>query len=302
MEVSSELQHRSSCDVCVIIPAFRAASYIDRAIQSVLDQSILPKEIVIVDDGSDDNTLQVLDKYRNLKGPPEIKILSQNNKGAGSARNLAINSAFANFVAFLDSDDEWLPEKLARSMSHIESGNLGLVAHNGWIMENNQPTKNDIATRFEKASNSLFHGIYRRGFLSTSSVIVERALINQVGGFDTSLAAGQDFDLWLKILSAQDIKFKVFDEYLTKYHVRRESITRQTDVRLACTIKIAERYVPALRQHGGSVILSLWFRLMAVHYEAIRAHISAGKYVSALKVILKIPSVITMETIKLVKI
>ena len=181
----------------------------------------------------------------------------------------------------------------------MEQNRFILVAHNIFIVNGEHQKKNNIAVRFQNSSNSLFHGLYRRGFISTSTVVASLSSIHQAGGFDTSLQAGQDFDLWLKMLGPQGSKFFVFDEYLAKYHVREESITRRADSRLSCTIKIAQRYAPILRQHSGSPIISLWFRLVAVHYEAIRAHLNSKKYVSAIRVFLKAPAVIVVETLRL---
>ena len=293
------MSNQSNCDVSVIVPAYRAADYIDRAIQSVFRQTVYPKELIIVDDGSDDGTSEILETYLETDSPIDFKMLRQSNQGAGAARNLALQSATGKYAAFLDSDDEWLPEKLARSIFHIEREEFILVAHNIFIVRGQHQKKINISGRFENSSNSLFHGLYRRGFISTSTVVASLSAIHQAGGFDTSLQAGQDFDLWLKILGSQDSQFFVFDEYLAKYYVREKSITRRADSRLSCTIKIAQRHAPLLRQHNGSPTISLWFRLVAVHYEAIRAHLNSKKYVSAIRVFLKAPAVIVVETLRL---
>ena len=295
------MSNKSYCDVSVIVPAYRAADYIDRAVQSVFRQTAYPKELIIVDDGSDDGTSEILETYLETDSPIDIKILNQSNQGAGAARNLALQSATGKYAAFLDSDDEWLPEKLARSIFHIERDKFILVAHNIFIVNGENQKKINIAARFQNSSNSLFHGLYRRGFISTSTVVASLSAIHQAGGFDTSLQAGQDFDLWLKILGSQDSQFFVFDEYLAKYYVREKSITRRVDSRLSCTIKIAQRHGPLLRQHNGSPTISLWFRLIAVHYEAIRAHMCSRKFNAAFRVLLKLPVVLIMETMRLVK-
>ncbi|NQV57563.1 MAG: hypothetical protein HQ503_17000, partial [Rhodospirillales bacterium] len=191
--------------------------------------------------------------------------------------------------AFLDADDEWLPEKLKISLDHLQSENRVLVAHNGWVVEDGEETYLDIAARYHAASNALYHGLYRRGFISTSSVVAHRAAVMEAGCFDEGLLIGQDFDLWLKILAMPGATFEVFDKPLTRYHITPGSITSLTRRRLVSTLKIAARHAPALRQHPGSPLVSLWFRIAAVHLEAVRAYIKDGKSLLSLWALLLTP-------------
>ena len=96
------MSDKSHCDVSVITPAYRAAVYIDRAVQSVFRQTVHPKELIIVDDGSDDETSEILETYSETDSPINLKMLHQSNQGAGAARNLALQSATGKYAAFLD--------------------------------------------------------------------------------------------------------------------------------------------------------------------------------------------------------
>ena len=116
--------------ISVIIPAYEAALTIERALTSVISQTLKPTQIIVVDDGSKDSTLKIAETFRKHIRNIELKILSQKNLGAGSARNRAIKAATGDWLAFLDADDEWLPEKLAISMDSILKHNLVLVSHN----------------------------------------------------------------------------------------------------------------------------------------------------------------------------
>jgi teichuronic acid biosynthesis glycosyltransferase TuaG len=114
-------------DVSVIIPAYRAAETIGRALRSVAGQTVTPREIVIVDDGSDDDTAKVARRYADLLAPSALRVVTQPNLGAGAARNRALAEATQPLVAFLDADDEWLPEKLERSVNEMNAGDYVLV-------------------------------------------------------------------------------------------------------------------------------------------------------------------------------
>ena len=104
--------------------------------------------------------------YIENMGEIELKIFRQNNSGAGPSRNKAISESNFEIIAFLDSDDEWLPEKIEKSMDYMKSGSHVLVAHNGWIVKNKTEVYLDIASRFKAAKNKKFQGLYKRGFIS----------------------------------------------------------------------------------------------------------------------------------------
>jgi len=281
-------------DISVIIPAFHAEATIRRALESVAAQTLKPSEIIVVDDGSEDGTFEAAEACRAKMQGIEFKLFRQTNRGAGAARNKALTEARCAIVAFLDADDEWLSEKLKISLDHLQSENHVLVAHNGWIIEGGQETYLDIAARYQAASDALYHGLYRRGFISTSSVIARRAAVMEAGCFDEGLLIGQDFDLWLKILAIPGATFQVLDKPLTRYHITPGSITSLTRRRLVSTLKSAARHAPALRQHPGSPLVSLWFRVAAVHLEAVRAYIKDGKSLLSLWTLILTP----LNTIK----
>ncbi len=279
----------SFADISVIIPAYQAAGTIERALASVSAQSLKPCEVIVVDDGSSDTTYDVAVNYRDKMNGIELKVIKQNNAGAGAARNNAISHAQANYLAFLDADDEWLAEKIEKSLNLIQNKNNLLVAHNGWIVINGQESFLDIASRFNSASEAPFQGLYRQGFISTSSVVTYRKAVLDAGMFDETLAVGQDFDLWLKLLNSPDVKFEIFDQPLTRYHITPNSITSQTEIRLRSTLRIALRHAPALRKHTSFPLASLWFRILAVHWEAMVAYWKNRCFGKCLGTVLKLP-------------
>lgn len=299
MPMPPEIEPTVDCaDISVIIPAYQAAATIERALASVRGQSLKPREILVVDDGSSDATFDLARGWVDRMEGMDLRVLRQRNMGAAAARNLALDQARCRYVAFLDADDEWLPEKLERSLARLKAGNARLVAHNGWTVRDGKEEYLDIALRFRKFAHAPFVGLYRKGFISTSSVVARRDCLMQAGGFDASLAVAHDFELWLNLLDRQDLAFEVFDQPLARYHITSNSLTSQTGLRLRCTLEIALRHAPALRNHPGSPLLSLWYRIAAVHWEAIRSFRNSGQTGLSLMAALQLPVNLTIFALR----
>ena len=272
--------------ISVIIPAYQAAQTIERALRSVSLQTLKPGEVVIVDDGSNDDTVVAAETLRPIFQEVDFLIFRQGNKGAGAARNKAINRSSGSILAFLDADDEWLPEKLERSMAELDTGSYSLVAHNGWIVDGNDNIRNDCAFRY-RAPGDPYENLYCRGYIDTCTVVVKRDLVLQVGGFDESLPNAQDFELWLAILEDPSAKFLVFEDFLARYFVIPGSVMSYTERRRICTLEIAGRYVPILKRRGLRWLKSLLFRVLVIHFEAFTAHSSAKRFSHAFMIPLK---------------
>ena len=284
--MSGKLTHGN---VSVIIPAYQAAGTICRALASVAAQTVKPAEVIVVDDGSSDGTLEAAEGMADAMAGIELKIIGQENKGAGAARNRALKEATQDYVAFLDSDDEWMAEKIERSLAQIEGSEYVFVAHD-LVQRNEDGSEQTIksSTRFKSAADP-YVALYRTGFVGSITVLARRQAIETVGGFDESLLTGQDFDLWLSLLESPQAKFVVFDEELSRYHINASGITSHTARRLDCTLRIAIAHFPALRARPGSSWASLWVRILAVHFEAYRAYMGSGKRLQAMKICLMLP-------------
>ena len=179
--------------VAVVVPTFNRADLVVRALSSVARQTRLPDEVVLVDDGSTDKTAeQVEGRF------PEVRVLRQANRGVSAARNLGIRSTSAEWLAFLDSDDEWLPEKLERQLSALESQPDHRICHTDeiWIRNGNRVLQRRV---HQKHGGWIFRHCLPLCAISPSSVLVRRDLLEEVGLFDEQLAVCEDYDLWLRI-------------------------------------------------------------------------------------------------------
>ncbi len=291
-------QTPDGADVTVIIPAYRAEKTIDRALRSVVAQTCRPRACVVVDDGSPDATLAVANSWRDRMEGIALMVIRQDNAGAGAARNRALLEANTRYVAFLDADDEWLPEKLEKSMARLTDSATVLVAHDSFSVEDGRETRLDCARRFSACAATPFVGLYRRGYIDTATVVAKREAVLAAGGFDTDLPNAQDFDLWLALLKDPAAKFIVFDDALSRYHITPGSIMSHVERRRLCCIDVALRYAPDLRRHPGSALASLWFRILAIHKEAIDAHITRREPVRALRAALLAPIGLCSSTLR----
>ena len=187
--------------ISVIIPTFNRKKTIGRAIQSVKNQSLSPFEILIIDDGSKDGTEEwVKEKFQN------IKYIYQNNQGVSSARNIGIENAYGDWVAFLDSDDEWLPNKLNEQVKAIGLNPEMKFFHTNEIWIRNGIRVNQMK-KHKKYGGYIFEKCLDICRVSPSSVLIQKAVFNDIGIFDESLSVCEDYDLWLRITSKYPVVF-----------------------------------------------------------------------------------------------
>ena len=176
--------------VSVVMPAYNAADFIAAALDSVLAQTYRPIEVLVADDGSKDGTAAVVRGF----GPPVV-YLRQENRGPAGARNLALAHARGEFVAFLDADDLWHPRKLDLQVRAMQSEpKLGLLATE--VTE--ETPEGPVPERPELASVS-YRRLYLGNLLTTSSILVRRALLNGAQTFDERFFGPEDFDVWLRV-------------------------------------------------------------------------------------------------------
>ncbi|MGD8739018.1 MAG: glycosyltransferase [Desulfobacterales bacterium] len=179
--------------VSVIIPTYNRGWIVKEAIDSVLDQDFSDYELIVVDDGSDDNTREILGAYGTA-----ITVLQQPNRGVSAARNRGIAAAAGGLIAFLDSDDLWLPGKLKTQVKFFEENADAVVNQTQEIWIRNGIRVNP-KKRHHKFSGMIFERSLALCLVSPSAVMIKKSLFEAVGVFDENLPACEDYDLWLRI-------------------------------------------------------------------------------------------------------
>lgn len=187
--------------ISVIIPSYNRAATICRALDSVLAQSYLPEEIIVVDDGSTDDTVALLEsKY------PSITLMQQNNYGVSHARNRAIEIAKGDWIALLDSDDAWQPDKLKQQMAAIAKDPSYRLCHTNEIWIRNGKRVNPMK-KHAKKGGWIFQDCLPLCCISPSSVMIARSVFSEFGLFDESLPACEDYDLWLRLCANMPVLY-----------------------------------------------------------------------------------------------
>ena len=187
--------------ISVIIPTYNRRHTLERAIDSVLSQTFKPFEIIIVDDGSEDGT-----SYWVQEAYPSIKYIYQPNNGVSSARNKGIRSSRGSWIALLDSDDEWMPEKLEDQVIFINENPGSLFCHTNEIWIRNGVRVNQMK-KHKKYGGDIFKYCLDMCRISPSSSLIKKEVFEDVGLFDESLTVCEDYDLWLRITANYTILF-----------------------------------------------------------------------------------------------
>lgn len=213
--------------VSVIIPTYNCEKYLPETIESVLNQTYQDFEIIIADDGSTDNTKSIVSDYTN-KFTGKILYCYQDNNGPAAARNKGIKKAKGEYIAFLDSDDLWLTNRLEEGVKALDSNpDIGL-AHANIAFISEDKTLIDIPRRKKKLlSGDIFINLFlRKAHISCPTVIIKKQCVEKVGLFDENpqCVGVEDRDLWLRI--AKEYKILYSDKVLAYYRMRGNSLSK----------------------------------------------------------------------------
>ena len=208
-------------NITVIIPTFNRAATLERALQSVLDQTYPAQEIIVVDDASVDNTAEILEKYSS-----KINIITNSiNSGVSYSRNTGIQIARSEWIAFLDSDDQWDPYKLEKQKEYHEAHPGELISQCDEIWIRNGVRVNPM-DKHAKRGGWIFEACVPLCIVSPSAVIIHKSIFENVGLFDVNFPACEDYDLWLRI--APHYEIGLLDEKLvTRYGGHEDQLSRK---------------------------------------------------------------------------
>ena len=206
--------------VSVIIPTYNRVQTLIRAIDSVLNQKSPVDEIIVVDDGSTDDTANQIS--RNY---PNVKLIRQSNLGVSAARNAGIKQAGFEWIALLDSDDTWMPEKIAAIQQAQQAQPEILLFHSDEIWIRNGVRVNPM-NKHRKSGGWIFEHCLPLCVISPSAAVVHQSLLQSVSYFDESLPACEDYDLWLKICHQFPVGF-LDRPLITKYGGHDDQLSGQ---------------------------------------------------------------------------
>lgn len=231
--------------VSVIIPTFNRAHMLGEAIDSVLTQDISDMELFVVDDGSTDDTGKILAGY-----DARLTVLRQVRRGVSAARNLGIENSRADLIAFLDSDDIWLPGKLSRQLQFFRENRDALICQTEEVWIRNGVRVNP-KNRHRKPSGDIFFPSLELCLVSPSAVMMRRKLFREIGRFDETLPACEDYDLWLRIASRYPVHL-IDTPLIVKRGGHRDQLSRMTGLdryRIASLRNLLEDGVLSGEQH-----------------------------------------------------
>ncbi len=211
--------------VAVVIPTHDRAELCLRAVESVIQQTRAPERVVVVDDGSTDGTAErVAETY------PSVEIIRQDNQGVSAARNRGVAACSESWIAFLDSDDCWKPEKLERQLELLErcaeEGPTLIHCDEIWIRRGNQVLQR---RKHQKKGGRIFLDSLALCAVSPSAVLLRRDVLLELGGFDESFAACEDYDLWLKWTARYSAQY-VDEPLVIKYGGHDDQLSRRFEV------------------------------------------------------------------------
>ncbi|MCH7549008.1 MAG: glycosyltransferase family 2 protein [Candidatus Krumholzibacteriota bacterium] len=206
--------------VTALLPTHNRSVLLRRALASVCNQTSPPDEIIVVDDGSTDDTGEWLPREY-----PRVRYIRQEQRGVSAARNRGIQAAAGDWIALLDSDDEWLPQKLERQLSALREAPEYRLCHTDELWIRNGRRVNPMR-KHTKRGGWIFVHCLPLCAISPSSALLHRSLFTELGTFDESLPACEDYDMWLRVCSRYPVLF-VDEALVVKYGGHGDQLSRQ---------------------------------------------------------------------------
>jgi glycosyltransferase involved in cell wall biosynthesis len=225
----------------IIMPAYNAESTIYDSIESVIKQSYEKWELIIINDGSTDDTIKVVSQFKDSR----IKLISQENKGVAEARNTGIRFSNGDFIAFLDSDDIWDEKKLEIQINYLTVNDIDLL-HTDFFYFSTNITDRKYKKYIEPYNFDLsdHEKLLINDVIVASSVIIRKNTINSVGYFDSSFYGVEDWDYWIRL--SKDHKIGKIDNPLTYYRENMKGISKNLERQLNQELLIRKKHLTIL--------------------------------------------------------
>lgn len=256
--------------ISIVIPTYNHAEFLQLALKSVVEQTFSDWEAIIVNNFSDDATLQIIDQFNE----PRFRVINFRNHGViAASRNEGIQNSLAPVIAFLDSDDTWYKDKLSKCMSEFEKGAKVVCHGENWVNDRSVPR----AIFYGPAEKATYRNLLFRGnCISTSATLVNREVLEQLSGFseNPSFITAEDYDLWLR-LSLASTSFVFIHEILGEFRRHGESASSSVDKHLAAEIAVINHHVEQIRP-SFMIFLRARHRRAKAFYSAGRTHMRGG--------------------------
>lgn len=222
--------------ISIIVPTYNRAEFIVEAVESVFAQTVTDWELIIVDDGSTDNTVELLEPFL---ADQRVTYQKQENQGQAVARQQALKIATGDYIAFLDSDNRWLPQRLELGLTALSNHSNAAVSYGDIITidDNGIETSRHNMRRY---SGAIAPQLLRDNFVSMNTSLVRKSAIDKIGGMRAEVRRGDDYDLWLR-LSAEN-EFIYIPEFMADYRVMDDQISSNKDGRFVSNREIVSNF------------------------------------------------------------
>jgi glycosyltransferase involved in cell wall biosynthesis len=269
----------------VVIPAYNAEHFIRDALDSVAKQTISDCEIVVVDDGSTDGTVKLVKAWAAAHHGIELRVLQQEHRGIGEARNKGVREATGTYVAFLDSDDIWMERKLEAVAERLDGPKqVDLVCHDEWLEEGGVRTGRLRHGPYTTYRDLLFKG----NTVSTSATVVRWETLMEVGGFsgDLRFNSMEDYDLWLR-LARSGCRVEYLHEVLGTYRQHGQGISSKIEMHCRNGLNVLEAHFSEWPKKTPYFLYLMRRRRAGMFRGAGRAFMKLGKHGEGQRFLLK---------------
>jgi glycosyltransferase involved in cell wall biosynthesis len=252
--------------VSIVMPTYNRADVIGETIKSILAQHLRNFELVVISDGSTDNTEAVVESYRDSR----IKLVKQTNSGGPARpRNTGVEYAKGKYIAFCDDDDLWMPEKLQRQVEVMEQQSDAALCFTGGVTFGDRDLLSKRAVK-KGVDRDHFQALLYGNFIANSSVLVRKSVLEEVGPFNIEkfLHGAEDYEMWLRI--AHRYRLVRIDEPLIRYRVHRNNLARNRALATRRSIYIVRNLHHRVTLRGSVFLPLLWQRLKYAIYAIAR--------------------------------